>query len=401
MRVLIAHNFYQQAGGEDAVFAAERDLLRSHGHDVETVTDHNDRIEGMHPVTLALGTIWSREGYRAVRAALRRSRADILHVHNTFPLLSPSVYAAARAEGVPVVQTLHNYRLVCPAGTLFRDDRVCRDCMDAVGPWPAVRFGCYQGSRLRSGGVASMLLFHRLARTWSRQVARYIVMSRFARELFIEAGLPAERLVVKPHFVAPDPGIGRGEGGYALFVGRLAPGKGLETLCRAWRRLGDLELKIAGDGPLAARVRELAAGAPNITLLGHRSRTEVAALMGSAGAVVFPSESYESFGLVVIEAFARGTPVIAARVGSTEELVSDGINGVTYAVGDVAALASCARRLLRAPTTLAALRVGARRSYEAAFTAERNYEHMIAVYEAARGVDAPSADVSGTPGGEL
>ncbi len=400
MRVLIAHNFYQQAGGEDAVFAAERDLLRSHGHDVETVTDHNDRIEGMHPVTLALGTIWSREGYRAVRAALRRSKADILHVHNTFPLLSPSVYEAARAEGVPVVQTLHNYRLVCPAGTLFRDDRVCRDCMDVRVPWPAVRFGCYQRSRLRSGGVAAMLLFHRLARTWSRRVARYIVMSRFARDLFIEAGLPAARLVVKPHFVAPDPGIGRGEGGYALFVGRLAAGKGLETLCRAWRQLGDRQLKIAGDGPLSARVRELVADAPNIELLGHRSRDEVAALMGSAAVVVFPSESYESFGLVVIEAFARGTPVIAARLGSTEDLVVDGVNGATYGAGDVEALAACARRLLDAPTTLAALRSGARQSYEAAYTAERNYEHMIAVYEAARGAAAPASDVLRTRGDE-
>ena len=380
MRIVLAHNYYQQQGGEDVVFAAERDLLRVHGHQVEVLTDHNDRINGMSAARLALDTIWSRSSYRAARALLRRTRAQVLHVHNSFPLLSPSLYDAARAERVPVVQTLHNWRLVCPAATLFRDGAPCRACLDTVLPWPGVRYGCYQGSRARTLGVATMVTLHRLRRTWQRAVARYVVMSEQARAVFAEAGLPVGRLVVKPHFVAPDPGPGPGDGGYALFVGRLAEGKGLETVGEAWRRIEGLPLKVVGDGPLYERLATVAAAGTNVELLGHRSRDEVRALMARAAFVVFASESYETFGLVVIEAFAHGTPAVVARVGSPAELVTDGVNGATFAAGDAADLAAVVRRLVGSPPTLASLRANARKAYLDRFTAERNYEQLVAVY---------------------
>lgn len=386
MRILLVHNYYQQPGGEDVVFAAERDLLRARGHDVHTFTDHNDRIRSMRSTTLAVDTIWSRTNFAAVRAALRRTNAQVMHVHNTFPLLSPAVYAAAAAEKVPVVQTLHNYRLVCPAATLFRMGAPCRACMDAALPWPAVRHACYQANRIRSFGVVSMLLLHRMRGTWSRAVTRYVVMSRFARDLFIEAGIPDDRLVVKPHFVAPDPGVGAGDGGYVLYVGRLDAPKGVETLCRAWQAIDDLPLKIVGDGPLSGRVKALVGAKDNVQVLGHRQRDEVAELMGRASLLVVPSEWYEPFGLVIVESFARGTPVLASAIGPLTELVEDGVNGATFTAGEPTDLATQARRLLSRPERLLPLRDVARRSYLTRYTADRNYQQLMAVYDEAIGV---------------
>lgn len=381
MKIVIAHNHYQQAGGEDQCFRSECDLLEAHDHRVERFTVHNASIDTMGKLTVVRATLWNGAAYRSLRRVIREFRPDVAHFQNTFPLISPAAYYAAKAEGVPVVQTLHNYRLLCPAATFYREHRVCEDCMGKAAPWPGVGHGCYRSSRAASAGVAAMLTLHRAMGTWTRKVDRYVALTEFARQKFIQGGMPADKIVVKPNFVAPDPGVGAGEGDYALFVGRLSPEKGIGTLIAAWERLnGRIPLKIVGDGPLASRVAEATRSAMGVECLEYRPVREVYDLMGSARVLVVPSEWYETFGRVVVEAYAKGTPVIASNIGAIAELVEHERSGLLFTPGDADDLASKVEWAWSHPNELAAMRREARAEYEAKYTAERNYQMLMDIY---------------------
>lgn len=404
MRVLLCHNYYQQPGGEDRVFAAEGELLESRGHEVLRYTAHNDCIETMSRAALLRRTLWSSEAYDDVRALVRRHRPDVMHCHNTFPLLSPSVYRAARDEGVPVVQTLHNYRLLCLNATLLRKGQPCEECVQRATPWPGVRHACYRGSYTASAAAAMMLQWHRWRRTWTEAVDHYIALSEFSRRKFLDAGFPAGKITVKPNFVSSNSGAGNGDGDYALFVGRLAPEKGIHTLLAAWSWLrSDIQLRIVGDGPLAAMVDEAAAADPRITWLGQCSPAEVQATLRDAVCLVMPSVWYETFGLTITEAFAAGTPVIASRMGSMRELVADGRTGFHFTPGDGADLADKVETFFRASATRTTMRLAARREYEERYTADVNYGMLMDVYGrvgASRERQSPAnepADDSGVP----
>lgn len=386
MRCLLVHNSYQQAGGEDQVFRAEAGLLEAHGHHVVRYTAHNDRVGELGRVALARTTIWNGAAYREVRALLRRAQVELVHVHNTFPLISPAVHYAARAERVPVVQTLHNYRLVCPNALLFRDGRVCVDCVGKHVPVPGVVHACYRGSRAASGVTAAMLATHRALGTWTRAVDVFIALSEFAREQHIKGGLPAERIVVKPNFVDPDPGPREGDehGGYALFVGRLTPEKGVDTLLAAWERVGrTMPLRIVGDGPLAERVRAVAQRVAGVEWCGAQSRERVLAHMRGAGLLVVPSLWYEPFGVVVAEAFGVGLPVLASDLGNLLVMVREGDTGLHFRTGDAADLARVVQWAALHREEMAEMGRRARREFEARYTAERNYDMLMHVYELA------------------
>ena len=384
MNIIVAHNFYQQPGGEDQVFAAEVDLLRRFGHTVETFVLHNDAIAQMGRARLMAATMWNRETYRSLRQLTRATGADIVHFHNTFPLISPAAYKAARDGGAAVVKTLHNFRMICPAALLFRDGHVCESCLGRRFAWPGIVHGCYRSSRSGTAVVAGMVAGHRMLRTWQRAVDVYIAPTASARSKLIEGGLPAARLVVKPNFVDPDPGPGRGGGGYALFVGRLSQEKGLETLLAAWVALGAvMPLKIVGDGPLAPMVGEAVSRQGNIEWLGRRPLDEVYHLLGQAAALVFPSRCYETFGRVIVEAFAKGTPVIASRLGAMADLIQDGRTGLLFEPGNVADLVRQVKRLLADSALLPSMRVAARSEYESRYTGTTNHEQLLAVYERA------------------
>jgi glycosyltransferase involved in cell wall biosynthesis len=384
MKVLAVHNRYQQPGGEDQVFFAETALLESYGHRVVRYTTHNDQVAGMNRLALAGNTLWNLSTYQELRALMRQERPDVAHFHNTFPLVSPASYYAAKAEGVPVVQTLHNYRLLCPDALFFRDGRVCEDCVGKVVPWPGVVHKCYRGSRAASGVVAAMLTTHRALRTWTEMVDVYVALTEFARRKFIEGGLPAGKIVVKPNFVYPDPGPGEGRGGYALFVGRLAPEKGVGTLLAAWERLdGRIPLKVVGDGPLREKAAEAASRQSCVEYLGYRPAEEVHALLKEASTLVFPSEWYETFGRVAAEAFATATPVIAADIGALAELVEHGHTGLRFRPGDPEDLAAHVGWFLSHPEEHARMRREARAEYEAKYTAQRNHQLLLEIYSSA------------------
>jgi glycosyltransferase involved in cell wall biosynthesis len=378
MTILTVHNYYQQPGGEDQVFAAEADLLESRGHRVVRYEEDNSRITERNAAAAAIDAVWSSKSARALTDLVRSHKPDVVHFHNTFPLISPSAYYAVRRDGVAVVQTLHNFRLLCPGVTLFREGAVCEECIEQRSLRPAMAHKCYRGSLPATAAVATMLTIHRAAGTWRRKVDLYIAPSEFARRKFIEGGLPARRIAVKSNFVSPDPGMGAG-GSYALFVGRLSAEKGVSVMASAWRELADIPLVVAGDGPLAAT-----AWPPGVSWIGSQPRERIRTLMQNARVLIVPSVCYETGPLTVLEAFASGLPVIASDLGSMAERVAAERTGLLFEPGSATDLARKVRWVFGHPEAVDAMRAAAREEYETLYTAERNYQSLIEIYNLAK-----------------
>jgi glycosyltransferase involved in cell wall biosynthesis len=405
VRILVVHNRYQRPGGEDVVFDAEAALLRAHGHQVSQYVEDNAEIGYLNRPRVAVDTIWSRRAGRRLRSLMAEHTPDLVHFHNTFPLISPAAYVTCRRAGLPVVQTLHNYRLICPNALLFRDGHPCEECVPRAGAaWPGVLHACYRSSRPQTAVVAAMLAVHRLRRTWSQDVTIYIALTNFAREKFIAGGLPAAKIAVKPNFVAPDPGVVPAEKGCFLFVGRLSEEKGIRTLLRTWAR-GNVRvpLRIVGAGPLEGVVREAADGSEFISYLGPLERAAVFQHMRSAHALVFPSEWYEALPVTILEAFACGLPVIAADRGAAGEIVRHAHTGLLFTPGDDHALEAQLSWAGRHPDELRAMSLAARQEYEAKYTAAANYGQLLQIYRRAiaQGSPRPPAAASGGPGGPV
>lgn len=383
MRICLIHEQYRQPGGEDLSAAAEGALLESRGWEVQRYTVHNDEIGRYGRLALARCTLWNRRVYRDLRELLRSGRPQAAHFHNTFPLVSPAAYYAAREEGVPVVQTLRNFRLLCVNALLMRGGGACESCLGRA-PWRGVLHRCYRNSLGASAAAAAMLIYHRWKRTYAEMVDVYVALTDFTRRKFIAGGLPAEKIVVKPNFVHPDPGPGAGAGGYAVFAGRLSAEKGVLTLLRAWERIGlKLPLKIAGDGPLAPAVQDAVGRSPGLAWLRQVSLEGVLRLLGDAAFLVLPSECYENMPRTIVEAFAKGTPVVASRLGAMAELVRHGESGRLFQPGDAEDLAAQAHWMVSHPSERARMRRAAREEYEAKYTAQRNYRMLMEVYRQA------------------
>ena len=383
--ILLTHNLYRIPGGEDAAFNAEKNLLESKGHRVITFIEDNARLNGRNPLKV-LNMIWSRSAYRKIKHLIMDTKPDVAHFHNTFFMISPSAYYACKEEGVPVVQTLHNYRLICPGALLMRGGTTCEDCVGKSVPWRGVLNACWRGSYIGTALVTSMLTLHRLLKTWQEKVDIYIALTEFAKKKFIEGGLPAEKIVVKPNFVYPDPGKGDHGGKYVLFVGRLSQEKGLPTLLRAWKNLKDIPIKIVGEGPLMSEIKSLAGreGLDNLEFLGRKPREEVFRLMKDALMLVFPSEWYEGFPMTIAEAFATGLPVVASRLGAMAEIVEDGRTGLLFEAGNPEDLADKVRWGWENPERMKAMGIEARKEFEDKYTAEKNYEMLMEIYKLAR-----------------
>ena len=386
MRILSVHNLYKLRSGEEESRDLETMVLEERGHTVDYYEKNNESLKpNALPLKVALKTIWSKESYWEVRKRLQRSRYDILHVHNFFPQISPSVYYAARAESVPVVQTLQNFRLLCPSGFLFRDGRVCEQCAQKSVPWNSLIHACYRDSRLATAPVAAMLAFHKAFGTWHQRVDQFIALTEYDRQKFIAGGLPADKISVKPNFVHPDPLPGEGSGRYAIFVGRLSPEKGVDTLLAAWKTLGSrIPLKIVGGGPLAEEVAAAVETTPGVEWLGFKPMQEIYPIIGEAKFLLFPSKWNETFSRVAVEALAKGTPVIAAAgVDDMTGLVAPGKTGLHFPPGDAQALIDRVHWMLDNPERLREMRECARQDYLDRYAGLRNYEQLMEVYAAA------------------
>jgi glycosyltransferase involved in cell wall biosynthesis len=385
MKVLLAHNYYRSSApsGEDAVFRNERTLLERNGIDIIPFERFNDDIDDStvaKRIRLALNYAWSAETYREISALIRRTRPDLAHFHNIFPLISPSAYAACRDAGVPVVQTLHNFRFVCPGAMLLRNGRPCEECLSS-GLLHALWHRCYRDSFAATLSQVWTIASNRRRGTYRNMVNHYIALTGFAAGRLVAGGLPAKRMSVKPNFLPDPPPAGTGEGGYAVYVGRLAGEKGVRTLLSAWRAFPDFPLKMAGDGPLRGELAEIIGREGlNIELLGMRNRAELIDMVGGAEMQIVPSECYEGFPLVILEALACGTPVVASRIGSLDEIVEDGITGVKFAPGEPAALAEKVGGLLACRQRLGLMRRRSRALFENNYTAEINFTTIMEIY---------------------
>lgn len=375
MRVLMVHNAYQQRGGEDSVVESEVALLRQHGHEVHVYERHNDEIGQTPKWRLAAQTLWSSRTVLDVQALIAGFKPDVMHVHNTMPLVSPSVYWAASKLGVPVVQTLHNFRLLCPQAMFVREGRVCEDCLGKV-PWRGVLHKCYRDSGIQSAVMAGMLTTHRALGTFATKVDKFIALNEFCRAKMIEGGLDGDRICVKPNFVdwLPAPRWDQRLGG--LYLGRLTPEKGVDVLLRALVHRPGQRLRVVGGGPMADAV----AAAPGAAYLGFLPLTEIWGHLSTASYMVVPSVWYEGFPRTIVEAFASGVPVIASRLGSLAEVVSDGKTGLLFNPGDEQDLAAKLAWAESHPQDMIRMGRAARAEYEARYTPERNLLELTEIY---------------------
>jgi glycosyltransferase involved in cell wall biosynthesis len=390
MKVLMVHNFYGSSApsGENLVFEAEKNLLRAHGHDVAEFTRHSDEIRAQGAIGAVRGAVatpWNPWMARAVRRMVERFRPDVVHVHNTFPLLSPGIFRAIGHRAARIL-TLHNYRLFCPAAIPMRDGRVCTDCLERRSAWPAMRHGCYRGSGLATLPLAVNVELHRALGTWTRQVDGFIALSDFQRSMLTASGLPDAKVHVKPNFYPGRPAVlpWPERAPYVVFAGRLGREKGVETLLRAWRLWGPQapELRLAGDGELRPDLERMAEGFP-VRFLGQVPGAEAQAQIAGAWLLVLPSECFEGFPMVVREAFAFGTPVAVSDLGPLPSIVQEGVSGVMFPAASAEALLKKVRAAWETPGLLPRLGQGARAEFEEKYTEAANYQMLMSIYEAA------------------
>lgn len=389
MKIVMIFNRYRFRGGEDHVFEAESALLEKNGHQVTRLVA--EPLSVIAPMRAAINAIWSNSWTARLREILECQKPDLVHVHNWFPSISPAVFRVCHLHNVATVFTLHNYRLLCPAATFYRHNQPCEICITKKIAWRGIQYGCYHGSRIQTAGVAAAVAFHRWLGTWKNCIDVYICLTEFARQKFISAGWPAERLTVKPNFVYPEPDVGTGEGGYALFVGRLSSEKGVDFLLEAWERLPKpIPLWIVGDGPMAPAVQDAAAKNPNVKYLGPQPRDRVIALMQRAAMLVCPSQWYEMLPTIILEGMACGLPIVATKIGAIPQLVEHGRVGRLFSSGDPSDLVSQVVWLLENPQEAQKYRREARVAFEKNFTAERNYQKLMEIYALAHSRRRPS-----------
>jgi len=378
MKILVAHNRYRYRGGEDTVVDAEVDLLRRHGHEVLVYLRDNEELTRMKNHSAALQTLWSHKAVADVTTLSEKFRPELIHSHNTFPLISPSLYSVAKQLNVPVIQTLHNFRLICPQATLLRNGVQCEDCVGNL-PWRAIVHRCYRNSLSQSAVSSSMIMLHRLLRTWHTKVTRYIVLNQLCRDKFIAGGLPFDLLRIKPNFVdsANEPEWVHRSGG--IFIGRLSEEKGLNVLAAALLQLPNSQIDVYGKGDLQTYVE----ATRGFNYKGFRDPSELQACLRKAAYLMVPSTGVESFGLVAIEAFAAGIPVIASAHGGLREIVVHGKTGFLVEPGNVDVLARAIAFAEDHPDEMKIMGRAARHAYLSRYTPDINYRLLMSIYSEA------------------
>ena len=382
-KIILVHNSYQCAGGEDLVVNLESRLLGDHKQLAARYIVDNDSIKSFFSkLSVAINVSYSRKYDDQLQSIIDSCEPTIGHIHNFFPMLTPSVYGTFEKEKIPVVQTLHNYRTICPGALLMRDGKICEKCITG-SPYQSVLYGCYRNSKVGTFAVARMVDYHRKRNTWNAKVNRFIALTEFAKSKFVKAGFDPDKISVKPNFI-PDPlekGVSlTNRNKQALFVGRISQEKGLRTMLRAWKGLTE-KLNIAGEGPLMKNLS--ACHSEGVTFLGNQNKSQITRLMLDSHFLVMPSEWYEGFPMVLIEAFAHGLPVLASRLGGMVEIVEDGVTGVHFEAGNAEDLAEKAQWMFDHPDECRRMGENARNVYLEKYTPEKNYEMLMKIYEEA------------------
>ncbi|MEG8988164.1 glycosyltransferase family 4 protein [Ignavibacteria bacterium 4148-Me] len=382
MKILQVHNYYQLSGGEDTVFNNEYKLLSSFGHDVIQYTKDNKDISNysfFDKRKLFFNSVYSKSTYMEVIKIIEEQRPDVCHVHNTLALITPSVYYACKKIGVPIVQTLHNYRLICTNAYLFRNGKVCEECI-GKSLYNSVKHGCYRNSRLQTFVLARTIEWNKKKGTWNNLIDAYIALTEFSKRKFIEGGLPENKIFIKPNFLFEDPGCSENNEGYFLFAGRLDETKGVNVLIEAANTLPNLKFKVAGDGPLKEKIIAV----PNIKYLGQLKKNELLGFVQKTTALVFSSIWFEAMPMIILEAFACGKPVIASNLGAMAEIIEHGKTGLLFEPGNANDLVEKILWAKNNPEKMIEMGLNARKEFEEKYTPAKNYEILMEIYEKVR-----------------
>lgn len=388
MRILIAHNHYQQKGGEDAVAQSEFNLLKDFGHEVRYYERHNNEIEDRSVLKKLFSLFrigWSRRSYDDIRKVISEFHPDVVHFHNIFFILTPSVFKACRDEGVPVIQSLHNFRLICPNGLFLRDNQLCEDCAKAKNFMKSIFYGCYKKSRLLTMILAAMLSYHWTKKTWIRLVDVFIMATEFSRKKYIKFGVPAGQIMIKPTIVYPNHFKNDQDGGYALYAGRLSKEKGVEVLLSAWKKVKGFPLKIVGNGPLLNDMKKYVVDEDikNVEFLGFLSSEDYIKSMQSASFLIMPSLCYENFPCVILEAKACGIPIIASSLGGIPDIIKDKETGFLFEAGNGDDLCEKIKAAIDSEDKLSKMKANILEDYSKKYSSDENYRILMEVYNRA------------------
>lgn len=381
MNVLLVHNHYRLRGGEDVCFESDTRMLRERGHVVHHYTRHNDDVGSRSKLRELKETLWNRQTYTEVSSLIDREKIEIVHVHNTFPLISPAIYDAAHDRGVAVVQSLHNFRPLCVGAALCREGKFCNQCLVDKSGLAGVRHRCYRGSLAASSVSALLNRRNRRKGLWKR-IDRYITFCEQARQFFSDAGFPHARIELNPHFVEQECSVVESPANAFIFVGRLTVEKGLDRLLEAWKSYtGNWQLRIVGEGPLDREVQAAAGRDSRIVFLGKIPRSEMMQWLASSSCLVFPSPAFETFGRVLIEAFSLGIPVIASNLGGPRDIVQADDHGLLVDPTNVNEMSAALERMTgMVNTRFSMMREACRTRYLENYTLDRNYGRLMEIY---------------------
>jgi glycosyltransferase involved in cell wall biosynthesis len=388
MKILLVHNSHRSgsSSGDDIVFKKESNLLEQYGNKVIKINPSNDEFDresALKKLSTILQVPWSFKFYKKVKQVLVEDKLDIIHIHNYFPFISPSVFYAADSFGIPIIQTLHDFRYLCPMAFLMRSGKICDECKDGAF-FRSVKYGCFKGSKLQSIPLAFMLKLHWYLKTFKRKIDGYICLTKSQRKIYVNAGFDEKKLYIKPNFV--DDTFEQDKykyGDYAVFIGRLGEEKGVRILIGAWRDLSDIPLKIVGDGPDTDKFKSLTSdfNIKNIDFLGYKPYLECRKILNNARFLIMPSIWYETFGLTIIEAFSHCKPVIASNLGAMADLVKDRETGLLFTPMNSNELAKKVKWLWNNESECRRMGINARKEYEEKYTPEKNYEMLINIYQ--------------------
>lgn len=383
-RILQLHNKYQQYGGEDAVVMLEYELLKKNGNEVEQLFFDNKNISSSisDKIMAGFSSVYSFSSVKIVEKKIVEFKPDLIHVHNFFPLLSPSIFYIARKNKIPIVMTIHNFRLICSNALLFRDGNICETCVSKVIPLSGILHKCYRKSSLQSSAVTMMSSIHKIIGTWKKMIDSYIVLTEFGKFKFVNSSLnlPPEKIIVKPNFVA-DFGVGNDKReDYYVFFGRLSEEKGIEILLNSLK-FYNFNLKIIGDGPLKDLVEKCASRYPHIEFVGFKDKEYIINVLKNSRCVIFPSIWYEGLPLSIIEALSTGTPIIISNLPPFKELIRDGYTGFHFINGCAEDLAQKIKQMDDNIDSFGHLYLNARKTYLEKYTPEINYDQLINIYQ--------------------
>ncbi|MBL4710014.1 MAG: glycosyltransferase family 4 protein [Flavobacteriales bacterium] len=376
MKIIQAHNFYQLSGGEDTVVAGERALLEEKGHQVIPYYKHNNLLKGSFKEKLKLinSTSWSKATFNEMDALLKEYKPDVCHVHNFLPLISPSIYDACIKNDVPVVQTLHNYRLICANGLFSREGKVCEDCL-TQSPMGSVMKKCYRNSALQTYIVANMLLQHNKKGTWSNKVDKFICVTEFAKNKFIQHGIPESKLSVKPNFVSTRL-VKEKKEDYLVYVGRLEKEKGVDLIMKIAASVS-IKIKMLGEGVLASELSRIS----NVELIGQKAHAETVDYIANAKALLFPSILYEGMPMTILEAFSVNTPVIATDIGAMKSMIEHQRTGLLFPLNSQNAFLEAIKFILENENKMKEISNFAYEEFKLKYSKESNYRMLNLLYQ--------------------